>query len=67
MGILIIIGLFLSLVGASFIASKIFNSIWKTNVSSGKMTVFLTTFLLSFLFIGFIIIMIVSRNMDFGR
>jgi uncharacterized protein YybS (DUF2232 family) len=65
--IVIIIGLVVSLIGSSFIATKVFKALWKTEASSGMMTAYLSAFLISFMFILVIIYAIVANSMSFSR
>ncbi len=64
---IILTGLAVSLVGASFIASKVFKSIWKSDVTLTKLTAFLTTFVISFALIISLILWIITANVPFGR
>jgi len=66
-GILVLLGIALALIGASFLASLIFKGIWKTDITTGKLTFFLTTFLTSFLLISWILLLIISSGFQFAR
>lgn len=56
-----------SLIGAYFIASLAFTGHLKSSVTQPKLIGFTSTFVLSFVLIYFIIALILSRNVSFGR